>query len=123
MTDALDKLISALREELTHYGEILALLDQQQELVVVRASDDLLRTVASINKQSDVIQSARQHRQSCQREMARLLQRSTEAAAVRRTANTVRFIREEFEAGGTRRLLFRQCYRNGTIVSSVLFPE
>ena len=80
MIELLKGLIESLRLELQQYGEMLALLDQQQELVVVRASDDLLRTVASINKQSTAIQSARQHRQSCQREMARLLERSTEAA-------------------------------------------
>ena len=80
MIELLKSLIESLRLELQQYGEILALLDQQQELVVVRASDDLLRTVASINKQSTVIQSARQHRQSCQREMARFLEQSAETA-------------------------------------------
>ena len=33
MTEKLQQLVDALREELQQYGEALALLDQQQELI------------------------------------------------------------------------------------------
>jgi len=45
MIDALQTLIEALRDELKQYGEMLALLDQQQELVAGRAADELLHSV------------------------------------------------------------------------------
>src|SRR5205814_1991817 len=44
-----------------------------------RAADDLLRTVAAINSQSSAIHSARQHRQSCQRELAAVLEEPADA--------------------------------------------
>ena len=78
MIEPLKSLIESLRLELQQYGEMLALLDQQQELVVERASNDLLRAVALINTQGVAIQSARQHRQSCQRELSILLQQPAE---------------------------------------------
>lgn len=73
MTEALDKLISALREELTHYGEILALLDQQQESAVNRMADEMLIATTAIQKQAGAIQSARRDREQRQRMLAREL--------------------------------------------------
>jgi flagellar biosynthesis/type III secretory pathway chaperone len=73
MNDSLRLLIDALRDELQHYGGLLALLDQQQELVVARAADDILDSVAAINLESSSIQVARQHREVCQRRLAREL--------------------------------------------------
>src|SRR6266496_3249901 len=40
MIAAIEKLIAALRAELTHYGEMLALLDQQQESAIHRLADE-----------------------------------------------------------------------------------
>ncbi|MBI3414282.1 MAG: flagellar protein FlgN [Verrucomicrobia bacterium] len=71
MTGELNELIDALRDELKQYGEMLALLDHQQELVVSRAPDELLRTVAAINTQSGVIQAARAQRERHLQELAR----------------------------------------------------
>lgn len=73
MTEALILLISTLREELKQYGEMIALLDQQQEYMMARATEDLFQSVAVIQAQSNAIQAARRVRESHQRAMARLL--------------------------------------------------
>lgn len=62
MNEALENLISALREELQQYGEMLARLDQQQEYVTTRSSEDLLEATAAIEMQSQTMQQARQLR-------------------------------------------------------------
>ena len=76
MIEELKRFIEALREELQHYGEMLGLLDRQQELVVIRAADEILQTVTAIDAQSASIRSARQHRQHRIGELARTLRRS-----------------------------------------------
>ena len=70
MIDALQRLIDALREELQQYGEMLALLDQQQEQTVARTAADLLQTVAAITAQTAVVQQARERRHQAQRRLA-----------------------------------------------------
>src|SRR6267143_1842013 len=55
-----ERLIECLRSELQQYGEMLALLDQQQANVVRRVADDLLITAAAIDTQSAAVQKARQ---------------------------------------------------------------
>ncbi len=69
MNEQIQSLIEALREELQQYGEMLALLDQQQELVVRRDTAKLLENLAAINAQTSVIQVARQQREQRQREL------------------------------------------------------
>lgn len=73
MTDALQRLIESLREELQQYGEMLALLDQQQEQVCARVADELLSTVALIQEQGTVMQGARRQREECRAAVARTL--------------------------------------------------
>src|SRR5205814_6593147 len=73
MTPNLEKIIESLRNELQQYGEMLALLDHQQELVRMRGADDILHSIAAINAQSAAIQSARERRAAAQRELAREL--------------------------------------------------
>lgn len=73
MIPVLEKLIAALREELTHYGEMLALLDQQQETTVARRTDELFAVTSAIQNQSRVMQEARAVREAAQRELAREL--------------------------------------------------
>ncbi len=80
MTDALQRLIEALRAELQQYGEMLALLDQQQEQTVARAADDLLHTVAQIQEQGSVMQGARRQREACRAAVARALGLGEETA-------------------------------------------
>ena len=74
MNDLLPNLIEALREELKQYGEMLALLDQQQDLVMQRQTNDLLSSVATINEQTGVIAVARNEREQRQRRIARQLE-------------------------------------------------
>ena len=73
MTESLQKLIDVLRDELQQYGELLALLEQQQELVATRAADGVLRTVAAINEQYTIIQTVRQEREQRRRTLAQEL--------------------------------------------------
>jgi len=73
MNELLSNLIEALREELKQYGEMLALLDQQQQLVMRRQVADLPENVDSVNAQAGVIAAARQEREQRQRHLARLL--------------------------------------------------
>lgn len=74
MKELLFNLIEALREELKQYGEMLALLDQQQQLVMRRQVAELPENVNSVNAQAGVIAAARQEREQRQRHLARLLQ-------------------------------------------------
>jgi flagellar biosynthesis/type III secretory pathway chaperone len=73
MKELLSNLIEALREELKQYGEMLALLDQQQQLVMHRQVAELPENVNSVNSQAGVIAAARQEREQRQRHLARLL--------------------------------------------------
>jgi hypothetical protein len=73
MTEALEKLIAALRDELQHYGEMLARLDQQQESAINRLADEMFVATTAIQHQAGVIQAARQERESHQRGLAREL--------------------------------------------------
>jgi flagellar biosynthesis/type III secretory pathway chaperone len=70
MNELLQNLIEALREELKEYGEMLALLDQQQQMVMHRQTQDLLQCVAAINAQSETIAAARREREKRQRHIA-----------------------------------------------------
>jgi flagellar biosynthesis/type III secretory pathway chaperone len=79
MKDLLHHLIEALREELKEYGEMLALLDQQQSLVIRRETQHLVQSVTTINGQVDVIAAARREREQRQRHVARLVELPEEA--------------------------------------------
>ena len=58
-TDSIEPLVGALREELQEYGEMLALLDRQQEQVKARAADQIFQSISQIQAQAAAIQSAR----------------------------------------------------------------
>lgn len=73
MKELLPNLIEALREELKEYGEMLALLDQEQTMVMNRQTQDLLQCVAAINTQTEHVAAARGEREQRQRDIARLL--------------------------------------------------
>ncbi|MGD1084494.1 MAG: flagellar export chaperone FlgN [Verrucomicrobiota bacterium] len=68
--DNLEPLIGALREELQQYGEMLALLDRQQEQVKARSADEIFQSISLIQAQAGAIQGAREHRERCRREAA-----------------------------------------------------
>ena len=80
MNDSLHHLIEALREELKQYGEMLAVLEQQQHSVVQRQATDLLQNVASVNAQAEAITAVRREREQHQRNVARTLDLDAEAA-------------------------------------------
>ena len=71
MKDLLHDLVDSLREELKEYGEMIALLDQQQEMVMRRQTQDLLQCVQAINTQVENITAARREREQRQRVVAR----------------------------------------------------
>lgn len=71
MTEPIEKLIAVLREELQHYGEMLALLDQQQASAIDRAADAMLVATTAIQNQALVMQGVRRDREKCQRDLAR----------------------------------------------------
>ena len=71
MNEPLNRLIDILRQELNQYGEMLALLDQQQNQVVQRHSPELLQTTDDINAQGVLLEGTRQQRECVQRELAR----------------------------------------------------
>ena len=80
MTESLEQLIAALRQELQQYGEMLALLDTQQPLIVKRAAAELLQTVANVNAQTAVIAVARREREAAQRVVAQEMELPQTAA-------------------------------------------
>src|SRR5882757_6711147 len=73
MNELLQNLIESLREELKEYGEMLALLEQQQQMVSHRQTQDLLQCVAAVNVQAEAIAAARHEREQRQREVVREL--------------------------------------------------
>ena len=81
MIPSLQRLIESLRKELQQYGEMLALLDQQQQDVSHRRTAGVWESVASIDAQSTVIADARSEREAAQRALARTLGRP-EAATI-----------------------------------------
>ncbi len=79
MNTLLSNLIEALRHELQQYGEILALLDQQHEVVKCQGPADVLRSVTAIEAQSVAVQAAREGRLAWQRRVAEALHQAPDA--------------------------------------------
>ncbi len=73
MNHLVQNLVEALREELKEYGEMLALLDQQQDLVMRRQAQDLVVSTSGVNAQAEAIAAARNEREQRQRQVARQL--------------------------------------------------
>jgi flagellar biosynthesis/type III secretory pathway chaperone len=80
MIDSIIKLVAALREELSEYGEMLALLDKQQQLVVARAADEVFQTIGLIKSQGLAIQNARSRREDRREEVAQQLLQAEDTA-------------------------------------------
>jgi flagellar biosynthesis/type III secretory pathway chaperone len=70
MINSIKLLIEALREELQNYGEMLALLDRQQESLVARAAAEVFQSISLIKAQGAAIQQARSRRDECRRQLA-----------------------------------------------------
>lgn len=61
--DEINRLIESLREEMTQYGELLALMQEQQELIINRQPQELLANLNEVNGQMEKIAEARQARE------------------------------------------------------------
>jgi flagellar biosynthesis/type III secretory pathway chaperone len=70
MTENIKELIEALRDELKNYGEMLALLDWQQESLMTRAANEVSQSVSLVQAQGLAIQEARKRREDCRRAVA-----------------------------------------------------
>jgi flagellar biosynthesis/type III secretory pathway chaperone len=70
MTERLQNLIDALRDELKEYGEMLALLDRQQLSVIARHADEVFQSVGFIRRQAETISGARARREELLRATA-----------------------------------------------------
>lgn len=77
MIKHLQSLIAALRHELQQYGEMLALLDQQQELIISRAAEELYQLVPRIETQGEAHRGPRRA-QVCRQTLAGALLRPAE---------------------------------------------
>ena len=69
-TEFIEPLIAALRQELEQYGEMLALLDRQQQQVKARSADQIFESISLIQAQAAAIQGARGEREKCRRAIA-----------------------------------------------------
>ena len=78
MNDELNNLIAALREELAQYGEVLALMQEQQELIINRAANDLLVNLNTVNEQMERVAHARDQREVYRRQLVNILGGSEE---------------------------------------------
>jgi flagellar biosynthesis/type III secretory pathway chaperone len=73
MIEFLERLIATLREELQQYGEMLARLDDQQQLVMRRAAEAVMHTVPMIQSQSSVLNNVREARFSAMKRLCDFL--------------------------------------------------
>ncbi len=80
MTEHIQNLIDALRDELTQYGEMLALLDRQHQFIMVRAAEEVFDSISPIQAQGEAIQSSRARREKCRSELTVNLQQSEGAS-------------------------------------------
>ena len=62
--ESIQNLIGALREELQEYGEMLALLDRQHQIIMVRDADEVFQSISIIKAQGLAIQKARAEREN-----------------------------------------------------------
>jgi hemerythrin superfamily protein len=74
MIEILEKLVESLRNELQQFGEMLALLDHEQEMIRLRGANDVLNSLSAITAQSGAISQARQERHTLQQRLAWSLQ-------------------------------------------------
>jgi flagellar biosynthesis/type III secretory pathway chaperone len=80
MLKSIQLLIDALRDELQNYGEMLVLLDRQQEHLVARAASEVLQSISLIKAQGAAIQQACARREECRCAVAEDWRQSREAS-------------------------------------------
>ena len=82
MTQEVLQLSAALREELQHHGEMLALLEQQRQGVESRTAEPALHATAAIQRQARAVVEARTASDSRRRALARELRQEETATAL-----------------------------------------
>lgn len=70
VSNQLARLLEALKEELQEYGEMLALLEQQQSAAIQHAPEEVLRGAISIQQQVARLQAAQEKRMASQTEVS-----------------------------------------------------
>ena len=70
MMKSIKLLIDALRDELQNYGEMLALLDRQQEYLLSRAASEVFQSISLIKAQGGAILQSRVRLEECRRALA-----------------------------------------------------
>ena len=70
MIQNIQLLIDALRDELQNYGEMLALLDRQQEYLIARDASEVFQSISLIKAQGAAIQQSRARREESRRSVA-----------------------------------------------------
>ena len=70
MMKSIKLLIDALRDELQNYGEMLAMLDRQQEYLIARAVSEVFQSISLIKAQGGAILQSRDRREECRRAVA-----------------------------------------------------
>ncbi len=67
MKPHVEHLIGCLREELTQYGELLALMQEQQELIIGRHAEALQHNLAAVEQQVARVTAARTAREQARK--------------------------------------------------------
>jgi flagellar biosynthesis/type III secretory pathway chaperone len=80
MTENIAKLVSALRQELEQYGEMVVLLERQQQQIGARCAEEVYQSIGPVRQQGLAIQKARNHREECRAELAQTLRRPRESS-------------------------------------------
>ncbi len=78
MNEYVNTLIAALREELTQYGEVLALMQEQQQFIINRSANELLLNLNEVNEQMEKVAATRNHRDACRQALFTTLGASEE---------------------------------------------
>ena len=73
MKEKMDNLVQGLREELIQYGEMLTLLEEQQEMIVNRSADGLIQNLTAIHSQMAEIAKVRDKRDEQRYDLAKEL--------------------------------------------------
>lgn len=85
MTQDLLELISALREELKHYGEMLALLEHHRATVQTRPPGQTVHATSALQEQAEAIMEARRARELRRLSLARELRQDETATILQLT--------------------------------------
>jgi flagellar biosynthesis/type III secretory pathway chaperone len=80
VTENIKNLVTALRQELEQYGEMLALLEHQKQQVAARCAEEVYQSIGPIKLQGLAIQKARACREECRVQLLLSLQLTKESS-------------------------------------------